>query len=208
MELHQSHSAAVLYLHGKGGNAAEADHYRPLFPFCDVIGLDYRSDTPRKAAEEIRQAMDGLKRRYGEITLVANSIGAFFALYSGVGDLIRRAFLISPVVDLEALILGMMAREGVREEDLRVRGTVPTASGDVLSWEVLCDLRSHPIRWDVPTHILYGGRDLLVPYEAVRAFSEAHHARLTVMEEGEHWFHTEEQMKFLDAWIRAGWTAE
>ena len=25
--------------------------------------------------------------------------------------------------------------------------------------------------------------------------------RLTVMENGEHWFHTEEQMKFLDEWI-------
>ncbi len=25
---------------------------------------------------------------------------------------------------------------------------------------------------------------------------------LTIMKNGEHWFHTEEQMKFLDSWIK------
>ena len=32
--------------------------------------------------------------------------------------------------------------------------------------------------------------------------TERHDAVLTVMEDGEHWFHTEKQMKFLDDWIR------
>ena len=27
-------------------------------------------------------------------------------------------------------------------------------------------------------------------------------ASLTVMEDGEHWFHTDEQMRFLDGWIK------
>ena len=31
----------VIYIHGKGGNAEEAIHYKPLFSNCDVIGLDY-----------------------------------------------------------------------------------------------------------------------------------------------------------------------
>lgn len=29
-----------------------------------------------------------------------------------------------------------------------------------------------------------------------------HNAQLTVMQNGEHWFHTEEQMRFLDNWIK------
>jgi len=29
-------------------------------------------------------------------------------------------------------------------------------------------------------------------------------AELTVMEEGEHWFHTDEQMRFLDNWVMKG----
>ena len=38
--------------------------------------------------------------------------------------------------------------------------------------------------------------------ETVRAFAEQHDAVLIVMENGEHWFHTDEQMQFLDDWIR------
>ena len=29
----------IIYIHGKGGNAEEANHYRSLFPESDVIGL-------------------------------------------------------------------------------------------------------------------------------------------------------------------------
>ena len=55
--------------------------------------------------------------------------------------------------------------------------------------------------WTVPTWILYGDRDNLTSLETIRGFAEKHDASLTVMEGGEHWFHTEEQMRFLDDWI-------
>ena len=37
--------------------------------------------------------------------------------------------------------------------------------------------------------------------ETIRDFAKKHHAALTIMEGGEHWFHTQEQMLFLDDWI-------
>lgn len=40
---------AVIYIHGKGGKAEEAMHYRPLFPDCDVIGFEYKAQTPWEA---------------------------------------------------------------------------------------------------------------------------------------------------------------
>ena len=43
----------VLYIHGKGGSASECEHYKPLFPECDVFGLDYQTFTPRETGEEI-----------------------------------------------------------------------------------------------------------------------------------------------------------
>lgn len=52
----------------------------------------------------------------------------------------------------------------------------------------------------VPTRILYGGRDNLTFYETALAFAESHNAELTVMKEGEHWFHTDD----LDNWIMEG----
>jgi len=38
--------------------------------------------------------------------------------------------------------------------------------------------------------------------ETISAFVRLTGAGLTVMKGGEHWFHTKEQMAFLDAWIK------
>ena len=35
----------------------------------------------------------------------------------------------------------------------------------------------------------------------MKEFAGKHGANLTIMENGEHWFHTPDQMKFLDDWI-------
>ena len=39
-------ATAILYIHGKGGCAAESEHYKPLFPNCKVTGLDYQTFSP------------------------------------------------------------------------------------------------------------------------------------------------------------------
>ena len=192
----------VLYIPGRGGSAAESGHYAPLFPSCKVTGLDCRGATPWEAGEEIRSAVEKLRSKHAGITLIANSIGAFFSMWAGIDGLVDRAFFISPILDLERLILDMMGWAHVTEEELRDKGEIPTNFGETLSWEVLCRVRAHTVRWEAPTEILYGSNDNLTTYETVSAFAEAHGAGLTVMEGGEHWFHTKEQMRFLDAWIR------
>ena len=54
---------AVIYIHGKGGNAEEAIHYKPLFSNCDVIGLDYTAQFPWEAKEEFPLLFPGLNTR-------------------------------------------------------------------------------------------------------------------------------------------------
>ena len=192
----------VLYIHGKGGSAAECEHYKPLFPDCEVFGLDYQSSMPWETGAEIRAAVEKLKDAYENIILIANSIGAFFSMNAGIDNLIRKAYFISPVVDMKRLIGDMMLWANVTEAELKSKGVIRTDFGEDLSWDYLCYVREHPVRWDVPTQILYGENDNLTNYETVRAFAEQHNAVLTVMANGEHWFHTEEQMRFLDDWIR------
>ena len=192
----------ILYLHGKGGNAQEADHYRPLFPESDVLGFEYLSQTPWDAKQELSAFFDAHCQAYGEVILIANSIGAFFAM-SALGEKkIGKALLISPIVDMEKLITDMMQWADVSEDTLRCQGEIPTSFGETLYWDYLCYARRHPIRWQIPTCILYGGKDNLTSIETISAFARQTGAVLTVMEEGEHWFHTEEQMRFLDAWVR------
>ncbi len=192
----------VLYIHGKGGSAEESRHYEALFPGCDVMGLDYQSSAPWEAGEEIRQALDKLKETYPFIILIANSIGAYFCMQAGIEDMVRKAYFISPLVDMERLILDMMEGARVTEEDLEEKGVIASPFGEDLSWDYLCWVRAHPVRWNVPTEILCGGRDSLTSRETITGFAGDIGAGLTVMEDGEHWFHTREQMLFLDRWIR------
>lgn len=68
----------IVYVHGKGGTAEEAERYKPLFPEGEVIGFDYRSQTPWKAREEFPAFFAAQRRRCRRLMLIANSIGAYF----------------------------------------------------------------------------------------------------------------------------------
>lgn len=193
---------AIVYIHGKGGTAEEAAHYTELFENCDIIGFDYHAQSPWEAKNEFPDFFTDVCRKYKSVTVIANSIGAYFAMNALPVFPIDRAYFISPVVNMEKLIADMMMWANVTEEELYDKKVIRTAFGETLSWEYLCYAREHPITWKIPTHILYGGKDDLTSYETVAEFANRAAATITVMENGEHWFHTEEQMRFLDNWIR------
>lgn len=50
-------SRLVIYIHGKGGNAKEAEHYKLLFPKNDVIGLITGHRIHGKQKENFRISM-------------------------------------------------------------------------------------------------------------------------------------------------------
>ena len=192
----------IIYIHGKGGDADEANHYRPLFTGSDVIGFDYTSQNPWDAKNEFPRLFDSYSKAYDEVILIANSIGGFFAMSALAEKNIAKALFISPIVNMEKLIADMMLWANVTEDELQSKKEIPTAFGETLSWEYLCYVRKHPIKWSIPTCILYGGKDHLTSRETISEFAEKQGADLTVMEDGEHWFHTNAQMQFLDDWIR------
>lgn len=191
----------VLYIHGKGGMAEESEHYKPLFPDYDVVGLNFRAKTPWEAKLEFPAAFQTLSAGYNNIILITNSIGAYFSMCTLPQERLKRSYFISPIVDMEKVIYNMIDWANVSDTELQEKGTIETAFGETLSWKYLCYVRSHPIRWNVPTHILYGGQDHLTDRKTITDFANSHQAELTIMENGEHWFHTTEQMKYLDNWI-------
>ncbi len=110
---------AVIYIHGKGGNAEEAIHYKPLFSNCDVIGLDYTAQFPWEAKEEFPLLFNSIYRNYKTVEVIANSIGAYFAINALSNQQIEKAYFISPVVDMERLIADMMIWANVTEDELK-----------------------------------------------------------------------------------------
>jgi hypothetical protein len=193
---------AILYIHGKGGSYLEAEAYKKNCAGFDIIGVDYKDYFPWSVEKQIKTAYDKVHKKYKHICLLANSIGAYFAMYALQNCQLEKALFISPVLDMERLILDMLEKANVSEKELQAKGEVSTEFGETLSWKYLCFVRENPIEWNIFTEILYAGKDNLTSRETVENFFETHNAALTVMENGEHWFHTEEQIAFLDEWMK------
>lgn len=192
----------IIYVHGKGGSAKEAEQYREVCRGFDVIGVDYNDYLPWIAVPKIIEAYDSAHRNYDNIYLIANSIGAYFSMLALKGRPIEKAFFISPIVDMEALITGMMHRMNITEKLLKEKGEVLDDSGEVISSDYLSYARDNPIIWNTPTEILYAENDFLTPRKIVDKFAAKHGAGITVMQNGEHWFHTKEQLEFLHDWLK------
>ena len=193
---------AILYIHGKGGNAAEGDRFKSLCPDYEVLGLDYKGNTPWDTKSEILLEAQKLLGKYSSVIIIANSIGAYFTM-NALGDSpIEKALFISPIVNMERLICDMMQWANVTEDKLKEKDEIPTEFGEVLSYRYLRYVRENPIKWNVPTEILYAECDNLTSIDTVTDFAEKHGAGLTIMENGEHWLHTEEQLAFLDQWVK------
>ena len=201
---------AYLFLHGQMGCKEEAEPFANIV--CSkgyqVLSIDLPGHGERQGQEEfapwtavpdIQAAARWVQSRWHSLSLRANSIGAYFAMLAI--DAPDRALLVSPILDMEQLILGMMAQAGVTEEQLRAQGRVQTSFGQTLSWEYLCWVRKHPVRnWTCPVHILYGGQDSMTPRQTVEEYVRRRHARLTVAGDCEHWFHTAGQLAVLRSW--------
>ena len=193
---------AVIYVHGRNGSPDEADHYRRFFDETyDVIGFDYKSEIPWEAKEEFCDYFNAIGKNYKNVLLIANSIGAYSSLISLSEKHIEKALFISPIVDMEKVILDMMKLADVTEAKLKKEQVITLPFSRTLSWKYFSFAKDNRITWNVPTSILYGEKDHITSLETITSFANKINARLTVMPDGEHWFHTREQMEFLDNWI-------
>ena len=100
--------------------------------------------------------------------------------------MLERAYFISHIVNIEQMLTDMMQLANVTEEGLESKKVIHTAFGMDLTRDYLRYVREHPIRWSVPTKILYGSKDNLTRLETVYAFAKKQSTILTVMENGEH----------------------
>lgn len=192
----------LIYIHGKGGNVLEANHYRSLFNDYDVIGFDYKSNNPWEAKKEFSLYLKEQSNTYKHIEVLANSLGAYFLMnVDNIDSLIDKAYFISPIVNMEKLIMDMMKWANVNEETLKEKVEIPTSFNETLSYPYLIYVREHPLKWSVPTYIVYGENDHLTSLFTIKEFSNKTNSKLTIMKNGEHFFHTEEEMKFIDDWL-------
>ena len=201
-----------LYVHGKMGSKEEALAFaeQACPAGYQVLAIDLPEHGERKNGPERLlpwvvvpelQFMDQYARvHWRQVSLRATSIGAWFSMLALQEKALRRALFVSPIVDMEDLIGRMMQQANVTEEQLKAAGEIPTDFGETLSWPYLCWVREHPLHWKVPTQVLYADTDPLTGHTAMEQFRQQTGAHLTILEGGEHWFHTETQLAALQSW--------
>lgn len=204
-----------LFIHGQGGFKEEAEHFAEIAGSYgwQALSIDLPEHGERKrekntfdpwhAGPELSVVMEYAQSHWDSIGLMANSIGAWFSMLSYANEKIEKCLFVSPILDMYRLIQNMMAWANVTEAQLEKEQTIPTSFGQALSWDYLKYVKEHPIsKWSFQTEILYADKDHLIEPAVVDNFTNRFGCRLTIMENGEHWFHTPKQLKFLDKWIR------
>jgi uncharacterized protein len=196
-----------LFVHGKGGCKEEAASFAEAAvpQGYQVVSVDLPAElNPWTVVPELEQVYAYLNEHWQVTALRASSIGAYFSMLALLDKPLERALFVSPVVNMEQLIGRMMTWAGVSEEQLHTEQEIPTSFGETLSWKYFCYAKDHPLTaWKTSTAILYAEKDALISSEMIDAFAQSHQVALTVYKDGEHWFHTPEQVAAMNRWEAA-----
>ena len=171
-----------LYVHGLHGQKEEALAFAEVVvpKGYQVLGVDLPVDrNPWEVLPLLNEVRDYLYENWKNVSVRANSIGSWFSLLAFQIMKVEQALLVSPILDMKKFIELMPQRED-----------------DYYEW-VVNNLITH---WDTPTYILRPEVDLIVREEVGRDFISQHQCQVTIMPNGEHWFHTPEQLAFLKEW--------
>lgn len=156
----------------------------------------------QNCVHDLNIIMSYAKSLSNSISLFACSMGAYFSLLSYKEDSLKQCLFLSPVVNMERIINNMMTWFNVSENRLKEEKEISTPIGQKLYWDYYCYVKGHPIvNWNKETSILYGLEDDICKFGVISNFAKAFHCDLQVMEHGQHYFHTEEQLQYFRQWV-------
>lgn len=158
---------------------------------------------PPNCVSDLVTVYEYAKSLASDISLSACSMGAYFSLLAYHDFEIKQCLYLSPIVNMERIIGNMMEGFQVSEERLKAEKQIKLPIGETLDWDYYCYVRKNPISfdWRIATAILYGSDDKLCEWKELSAFAARYQAAVKVLNHGEHYFHTEEQLRAFDIWV-------
>ena len=158
---------------------------------------------PQNCVNDLITVCEYARSLAAEISLFACSMGAYFSLLAYHDFDLRQCLFLSPVVNMERIIGNMMEGFQVSEERLKAEKQIKLPIGQTLDWDYYYYVRENPIcfDWKTPTAILYGSEDNLCAWKDVSAFANRVQATVKILEHGEHYFHTEDQLREFEGWV-------
>jgi hypothetical protein len=171
-----------LYVHGLHGRKEEALAFAEVAvpKGYQVLGVELPLESkPWEVLPLLNEVCDYLYSNWKSVSVRANSIGSWFSLLALQNKKVDQALFVSPILDMKEFVDDLSTRED-----------------DYYGWVI-----NNPItHWDAPLFILRPEVDLFVSEEVGRDFISRHQCHITIMPDGEHWFHTAKQLAFLKEW--------
>lgn len=156
----------------------------------------------QNCVKDLKQIIEYAKKNYQEINLWACSMGAYFSLLAYKDEDIKQCLFLSPVVNMKVIIDNMMLWSNTTEEKLKEKQEIKTDCGQTLYGDYYEYVKNNPItNWNKKTYILYGNKDNMQNEDIIKNFSNNFNCDLSILDGGEHYFHTEEQLKFYKEWL-------
>ena len=156
----------------------------------------------QNCVKDLNSIMEYTKENYNEVNLWACSMGAYFSLLAYKNEKIKQCVFLSPVVNMKTIIDNMMLWSNTTEKELKEKQEVKTDFGQTLYWDYYKYVKDNPItNWNKKTYILYGNKDNMQNEDIIKNFSNKFNCDLSILDGGEHYFHTEEQLKFYKEWL-------
>lgn len=156
----------------------------------------------QNCVNDLKQIIEYAKTNYNEINIWACSIGAYFSLLAYKDEDLKQCLFLSPVVNMKIIIENMMLWSNITEKELNEKQEIKTDFGQTLYWDYYLYVKENPItNWNKKTYILYGNKDNMQNESIIKDFSNEFNCDLTILKNGEHYFHTEEQLNFYNDWL-------
>ena len=156
----------------------------------------------QNCVNDLKQIIEYAKVNYNEINIWACSIGAYFSLLAYKDEDLKQCLFLSPVVNMKIIIENMMLWSNTTEKELNEKQEIKTDFGQTLYWDYYLYVKENPItNWNKKTYILYGNKDNMQNENIIKDFSNEFNCDLTILKNGEHYFHTEEQLNFYNDWL-------
>ncbi len=156
----------------------------------------------QNCVKDLRTIMTYAKKNYEEIKLWACSMGAYFSLIAYKDEKVENSLFLSPVLNMKVIIDNMMLWSNITEEELKEKQEIKTDFGQTLYWDYYEYVKENPItNWNKNTSILYGNKDNMQNENVIKEFCSRFNCKLSVLENGEHYFYTKEQLEFYKNWL-------
>jgi hypothetical protein len=204
-----------IYVHGRYSSKEEANFFADILvpKGYQVLSFDLPEHGERKkdsyicsiqnAISDLNLIYSAVKDKYKLLSLYGCSLGAYFSLVAFKNVSFNKCMFISPVIDMKKLIENMMIWANVTERQLQEKKEISTSFGETLSWDYYNFVKNNPvIKWNTPTSILYGENDNLTDVTTINEFANRFCCKVKVMRNGEHYFHTPEQLEYVKSWIK------